>query len=178
MKKLAYLATAAVALSLVGCATDEPAQIQTAPEPAPVELIDTSVPNVRIAYENEKVATALKVVNVRMTKNGEFPKLVFQLLNYTKTKFPVEYKVQWLDMDGAPLQSTAAWQQTTVAAQEAKPVVSMGRATNAVSAQITIRFPNNVEIFVPTPDPAEKMRIEREVIDEYNARLSRGELKQ
>ena len=172
MKKLAYLATAAVALSLMGCATDEPAQMQTAPEPAPVELIDTSVPNVRIAYENEKVATALKVVNVRMTKNGVFPKLVFQLLNYTKTKFPVEYKVQWLDMDGAPLQSTAAWQQTTVAAQEAKPVVSMGRA------QITIRFPNNVEIYVPTPDPVEKMRIEREVIDEYNARLSRGELKQ
>lgn len=178
MKKRIYLTVAVSALALAGCATDEPVQVQNEPAAAPIELIDTSVPNVRIAYENEKVVTALKVVNVRMTKTGAFPKLVFQVLNYTKTKFPVEYKVQWLDMDGAPLQSTAAWQQTTVAAQEAKPLVSMGRATNAVSAQITVRFPTNVEIYVPTPDPVEKMRIEREVIDDYNARLSRGELKQ
>lgn len=174
MKKTTLVAAVAAAL-LAGCATQEPPVAQ--PEPKPIELVDTSVSNVRITYANEQVAMAMKAMNVRMIKDGTFPKLVFQLVNFTQAKFPVEYKVQWLDRDGAPLQSTAPWLQTTLTGMEAKPLVSLGKSVDAQSAQVTIRFPQNVEIYVPTPDPAEQLRIERQVIDDYNARLASGELK-
>lgn len=59
---------------------------------------------------------------------------------------------------------------------EAKAIVSLGKSVDAAAATVTIRFPQNVEIYVPTPDPVEQMRIERQVIDEYNARLASGQL--
>lgn len=176
MKKILTVTAALGTMMLAGCATNTPAPAPQ-PAPEPVQLVDTSIANIRITYANEQVATAVKALNARIKKDGTFPKLVFQMVNFTQAKFPIEYKVQWLDADGAPLQSTAPWLQTTLTGMEAKPVVSLGKSDEAHSAQITIRFPQNVEIYVPTPDPVEKMRIERQVIDEYNARLAAGELK-
>ena len=173
MKKLFLVSAAAGALLLGGCAADQPA---VAPEPEPIQLVDASVPGVRISYASEQVATATKVMNARIIRKDAVPKLAFELVNFTRASIPVEYKVQWVDVDGAPLQSTAAWQQTTVSGMEAKPVVSIGKSTSAATAYVTVRFPTSVEIYVPTPDPVEKMRIERQVIDEYNARLAAGEV--
>lgn len=79
------------------------------------------MPGVRISYASEQVATATKVMNARIIRKDAFPKLAFELVNFTRASIPVEYKVQWVDVDGAPLQSTAAWQQTTVSGMEAKP---------------------------------------------------------
>lgn len=174
MKKILTVTATLGTMLLAGCATNEPAP---QPAPEPVQLVDNSVPNIRITYANEQVATTVKTLNAHIIKKGALPKLVFQIVNFTQAKFPIEYKVQWLDEDGAPLQSTAPWLQTTLSGMEAKPVVSLGKSVDAHAAQITIRFPQNVEIYVPTPDPVEKMRIERQVIDEYNARLAAGELK-
>ena len=174
MKKILAIGAAA-AMMLAGCATNQPAKSQQ-PAPEPVKLVDTSVPNVRISYSDEQVATALKAMNVRLVKDGRFPKLAFQLVNFTQAKFPIEYKIQWLDIDGAPLQSTAPWLQTTITGMEAKAIVSLGKSVDAAAATVTIRFPQNVEIYVPTPDPVEQMRIGRQVIDEYNARLASGQL--
>ena len=102
MKKILAIGAAA-AMMLAGCASNQPAEPQQpAPEPEPIQLIDTSVANVRITYSDEQVASALKAMNVRLVKEGKFPKLVFQLVNFTQAKLPVEYKVQWLDGDGAP----------------------------------------------------------------------------
>ncbi len=178
MKKILTVTATVGVLMLAGCATNEPAPTPTPqPEPAPIQLVDTSVKNVRITYADEQVATAIKAMNARITKKDAFPKLVFQLVNLTQTKLPIEYKIQWLDQDGAPLQSSAAWLQATLTGMEVKPIVSLGKSVDAQSAQVTVRFPQNVEIYVPTPDPVEQMQIERQVIDDYNARLSAGELK-
>lgn len=158
---------------LAGCATDQPAP---QPAPEPVQLVDNSVPGVNITYADEQVATTVKVMTPRITRNGRFPKLVFQLVNFSQVKLPIEYKVQWVDADGAPLQSSAPWLQTTLSGTEAKPLVSLGKAADAAACHVTVRFPTNVEIYVPTPDPVEQMRIERQVIDEYNSRLASGQL--
>lgn len=176
MKKILCASAIAGAMLLAGCANQQviPA---AQPEPEPIQLVDTSVPGVRVSYADEQVATAMKVMNARIVRKDVLPKLAFELVNFTQVSFPIEYKVQWSDSDGAPLQSSAAWLQTTLSGMEAKPIVSLGKATNAATANITIRFPSNVQIYVPTPDPVEKMRIEKQVIDEYNARLAAGELK-
>ncbi len=174
MKKVLTISALSVAL-LAGCAANQPVAPQ--PEPEPIQLVDTSYQNVRISYANEQVATAMKVLNARIVRKGALPKLTFQLVNFSQAKYPIEYKVQWVDEDGMPLMSTAPWLQTTLTGMEAKPIGSIGKSVNAKAAHITIRFPTNVEIYVPTPDPVEKMRIERQVIDEYNARLAAGELK-
>ena len=84
MKKILAIGAAA-AMMLAGCATNQPAQSQQ-PAPEPVKLVDTSVPNVRISYSDEQVATALKAMNVRLVKDGRFPKLAFQLVNFTQAK--------------------------------------------------------------------------------------------
>lgn len=177
MKKSVPLLIALSVASLAGCATDQPLQNEPVPEvKAPVQLVDRSVPNVEITYSSEPVAVAMKVMNVRLTKSGVFPKLVFHAVNFTQTKFPIEYKVQWLDADGAPLPTSAPWLQTTLSGMEAKPLSAIGKSVDAKAVKLTVRFPSNVEIYVPTPDPMEKMRIERQVIDDYNARLSSGKM--
>ena len=165
-------------LILTGCANRQPVQApEPVPEVEPVKLVESPLPNVRVTYADERAAGAVKVLNVRCAKTQRFPKLTFELVNVTQVKLPVEYKVQWVDADGAPLQSTAAWQQAVLSGSEAKPVVSIGRAQEAAAAYLTVRFPVNVELYVPTPDPVEKAKIERQVIDDYNARLSSGQLK-
>lgn len=177
MKKSVPLLIALSAALLAGCATDQPLQNEPVPEvKAPVQLVDRSVPNVEITYSSEPVAVVMKVMNVRLTKLGVFPKLVFHAVNFTQTKFPIEYKVQWLDADGAPLPTSAPWLQTTLSGMEAKPLSAIGKSVDAKAVKLTVRFPSNVEIYVPTPDPMEKMRIERQVIDDYNARLSSGKM--
>lgn len=169
MKKSLYfaLASAVSALILSGCANQQP--VEPIPEPEPVKLVDRSVAGVTVTYANESVANAVKVVGARLNSTERFPKLTFALLNMTQTKFPVEYQIQWIDKDGAPLQSSSAWLQTTLTGSAGKPVVSMGRSADAVSALITVRFPENVEIFVPTPDPVEQKKLEEEYIRNFYA---------
>lgn len=161
------LAAAAGALILSGCANQQP--VQPVPEPEPVQLVDRSVAGVTVTYASESVANAVKVVGTRLNTADRFPKLTFALLNMTQTKFPVEYQIQWVDKDGAPLQSSSAWLQTTLTGSTGKPVVSMGRSADAASALITVRFPENVEIFVSTPDPVEQKKLEEEYIRNFYA---------
>jgi uncharacterized protein YcfL len=176
--KIVSLAAALTALLIAGCATNEqlPQELPM-PAPAPVELVDTSVPNLKISYADENVARSVKVLNARVVKKGQFPRVAFEIVNFTQVKFPIEYKVQWCEADGTPLQSSAPWLQTTLSGTEAKPVGSMGKSVDAVFANVTIRFPTNVQIFVPTPDPVEQMRIEQQVVNDYNARLSSGQIR-
>lgn len=174
MKRFLPIAAAAsAALIMAGCASTQPPQ---EPLPEPIQLVDTSVPNLRVTYADEQVAQCVKVMTARVVKKGQFPKVAFQLVNFTQAKFPIEYKIQWVDEDGAPLQSTAPWLQTTLSGSEAKPISSLGKSVEAFAALVTIRFPTSVEIYVPTPDPVEQMRIERQVIDDYNARLAAGQV--
>lgn len=172
MKKVLVLAAAVSAVLLSGCATEQPAVVQE----EPVQLVDRSVPNVTFTYATESIARGVKALNARIVQSGQFPKLTFELVNFTQAPYPIEYRIQWMDADGAPVLTTAPWLQTNLSGMEVKPIASLGKQVNAKAAIVTFRFPTSVEIYVPTPDPVEQMRIERQVIDDYNARLASGQL--
>lgn len=178
MMKKTWLVAALTAALVSGCATNQSAPSVPVVQPEPILLVDTSVSGITVNYETETVASTVKVMTQHIVRNGAFPKLVFQLVNVSQTRLPVEYKVQWIDKDGAPLLTSAPWLQATLSGPEAKPLVSIGKSADAASVAITVRFPQNVQIYVPKPDPVEQMAIERQVMQEYNARLAAGQIVQ
>ena len=178
MRKVVIALGSCIALMmLTGCATNKSQSVEELAVATPIQMIDTSVENITVTYATETVASTVKVMTQHIVKNGQFLKVVFQLVNVSQSKLPVEFKVQWLDRDGAPLTTTAPWLQTTVSGMEAKAAYSIGKSVDAVAASISVRFPENVQIYVATPDPVEQMKLEQQVVNEYNARLASGQIK-
>lgn len=166
--RLAALSAAASAALLLsaGCTTPPLPEPSTAADPVPA-LTAQVAPAVTVHYDNELVARALQVVNASMTKSGQLPKLAFSIRNKISERYPIEYQIEWRDADGAPLLVSSAWQQVTLTGNADKAVQSIGKSVNARSAAITIRIPQQVEIYVPEPDPVEQMKMQQQ----YNQQL-------
>ena len=163
MKKLC-LALACGALVLCGCQTPAPV---SAPEPEPLLLSANVAPGVAVHYDHELVASALEVVRANINASGRLPKLTFQIRNKISQRYPIEYRIEWLDADGAPLMVSSAWQQVTLSGNAIRAVTSMGKSPDAKTVNIALRIPQPVEIFVPEPDPMEQMKMQ----EEYNRQM-------
>lgn len=156
MKKL-LLALFTSSLVLCACKTTVPA----AP-PEPLLLSANVAPGVTAHYDNEIVAQALEVVRANINTSGRLPKLSFQIRNKISQRYPIEYRVEWLDSDGAPLLVSTAWQQVTLSGNSIRGIQSIGKSPDAKSVNISLRIPQPVEIFVPEPDPMEQMKMQQQ----------------
>ena len=88
--------------------------------------------------------------------SSDLPRCIVRVVNLTQQRVPLEYKVVWEDQYGAPLLYTAAWQRTPVAETGEKTIVNMAKTPGAARATVTLRFPVDVQIWVPEPDPAQQ----------------------
>ena len=157
MKKI-FIASALSALLLAGCTTPPPAA-----EPEPIQLEVAPCPGVTVTFADENVARGVAVMTARIAKQGTLPQLALTFKNISQIKFPIEYRVEWLDENGAPLMTSSAWQRITLTGSAMKSVSSIGKAQNAQTANVSVRFPIDVEIFVPEPDPVELMQVQQQM---------------
>lgn len=166
MKKLC-LTLLSGTLILCGCATNTPPAAAPAQAPEPLLLSANVAPGVAVHYESELVAQALQVVGANINTSNRLPKLSFQIRNKISQRYPIEYRIEWLDANGAPLIVSSAWQQVTLSGNAIRGIQSIGKSPEAKSVNIALRIPQPVEIFIPEPDPMEQMKMQQE----YNRQL-------
>ena len=148
--KLRFLSMLLLALALCACVRQEQ-QLQ------PVQLEDHSHPQITVVYGSESEQACVRVERKTLDDSGKLPRCIIHLKNLTKVKLPVEYQFSWLDAYGAPLQSSSAWQRVTLAQNGEKSLVDMGKSPEARTVIFYLRFPTDVQIWVPTPDPVQVM---------------------
>ena len=123
-------------------------------EPQPLPLVVDPHPQIRVVFGNECVRSCLDIANATVDTSSDLPRCIVRVVNLSQQKVPLEYKVVWEDRYGAPLLFTSAWQRTPVAESGEKTIVNMAKTPGAVRATVTLRFPEDVQIWVPEPDPA------------------------
>lgn len=142
---------AIMTLILCACSKEEP----------PVQVIsleDRSHPQITIVYASEDVAHYVEIVDKNMDLSRNLPRSIIRVKNRSAASLPLEYQFVWLDDYGAPLLSRSAWQRTTLPQNGEKSFADMGKSPLAKTVTFYVRFPNDVEIWVPTPDPVEMMK--------------------
>lgn len=125
-----------------------------APAPAPIILEDRSHPQISIVYGSEAEYHVVKIMDKQMDLSGNLPRVVVRLKNTVPNKVPFEYQCSWEDEFGAPLITSSAWQRVTLPQNGEKVIVDMGKSVKAKKVTIHLRFPKDVQIWVPAPDPA------------------------
>lgn len=147
--KLRFLFVSLLALTLCACGKQEP-QIQPV-----VSLEDRSHPQITVIYGGEAERTCVRVESKAFDNSGNLPRCILRLKNLTKSQLPIEYQFSWLDAHGAPLLSSPAWQRATLGQNGEKSLVNLGKSPQASSVTFHLRFPTDVQIWVPSPDPAQ-----------------------
>lgn len=161
MKKI--ILCSAVALTLLGgCATNEPQQVPQA-QPEPVLLDVSPAQNVHVTFADENIARGVAVMTARIGQVGTLPQLTLVVKNVTQLKFPIEYQIEWTDENGTPLMTSAAWQRITLTGNMKKSLSNIGKSQDARIANVAIRFPVDIEIYVPEPDPMAQMKLQQEI---------------
>lgn len=155
------------AFILSGCSTMKEQLSASPAEVEPILLSANVAQGVSVHYESELVARALQVVNAKIDTKERLPKLSFQIRNLISQRYPIEYRIEWLDSNGAPLMISSAWQQVTLSGNAIRAVLSIGKSVDAKSVNIALRIPQPVEIFVPEADPMEQMKMQ----EEYNRQM-------
>lgn len=122
-------------------------------EPLPLPLVVEPHPQIRVVFGNESVRGCLDITNATVDTSSDLPRCIVRVMNLSQQKLPLEYKVVWEDQYGAPLVYTAAWQRSPVAESGEKTIVNMAKTPGAARATVTLRFPEDVQIWVPAPDP-------------------------
>ncbi len=120
----------------------------------PVVLEDTSNPYMTIIYNGENEYSVIKILDKNMDLTGRVPRAIVRLKNIYTLKLPIEYQCEWTDEFGAPIGSRAAWQRLTIPQNGEKVIVDLGKSTESRHVTIHLRFPEEVKIWVPYPDPA------------------------
>ena len=123
---------------------------------APLPLVIDPHSQIRVIFGNDDVRNCLDVINAAVDTSSDLPRCIIRVVNLTQQRVPLEYKVVWEDQYGAPLLYTAAWQRTPVAETGEKTIVNMAKTPGAARATVTLRFPVDVQIWVPEPDPAQQ----------------------
>lgn len=149
--KLKLVVMAIMTLILCACSKEEP----------PVQVIsleDRSHPQITIVYASEDVAHYVEIVDKNMDLSRNLPRSIIRIKNRATASLPLEYQFVWLDGYGAPLLSRSAWQRTTLPQNGEKSFADMGKSPLAKTVTFYVRFPKDVEIWVPTPDPVDMMK--------------------
>lgn len=155
--KLRFLILPLLALALCACVKQE----QQPQQPQAVQLEDRSHPRITVVYGGEAEQACVRVERKTLDDSGNLPRCIIQLKNLTTSRLPIEYQFAWLDAYGAPLQSSSAWQRVTLAQNGEKSLVDMGKSPEASTVTFYLRFPTDVQIWVPTPDPVQMMEEQR-----------------
>lgn len=132
-------------MALCACAKQEPLPLVVDPHP-----------QIRVIFGNESVRNCFDITNAVVDTSSDLPRCIVRVVNLTQQRVPLEYKVVWEDQYGAPLLYTAAWQRTPVAETGEKTIVNMAKTPGAARATVTLRFPVDVQIWVPESDPAQQ----------------------
>lgn len=129
----------------------------------PVVLEDTSLPGLTIVYGSEDMARSVGVVKPQIIQEGGLMRLTGSIKNLTQYSFPIEYQIIWSDGVGGALPYAPSWQRVTLPGRAQKPFSNFGKDKRAAMATINFRFPKDIEIFVPEPDPMELMKYQQEL---------------
>lgn len=148
--KIKFIAFLFVTFVLSACAQTNNAV--TALEP--IVLEDRSHPLITIIYGSEVEYNAVKVMDRQLDATGNLPRVIVRLKNVIPNKVPFEYQCSWEDEFGAPLITSSAWQRITLPQNGEKVVVDMGKSIKAKKVTVHFRFAQDVQIWVPTPDPS------------------------
>ncbi len=157
MKKNLLALFAATSL-LVGCASQEPV-VPSAP------LEETPQSDIKIIYGLQELANSVKVIEPKVFLDGRLYKFTGSLKNLTSAEFPVEYQVIWKAADGGAAQSPSSWQRVTLYPRSEKPITAIAKDINARSVIVTIKLPQDLQIFIPAPDPIEYENYRRNYIE-------------
>lgn len=142
---------AIMTLMLCACSKEEP-PVQT------ISLEDRSHPQITVVYASEDVAQCVEIADRNMDMSRNLPRCIIRVKNRAAASLPIEYQFVWLDSYGAPLLSRSAWQRTTLPQNGEKSFADMGKSPLAKTVTFYVRFPKDVEIWVPTPDPVDMMK--------------------
>lgn len=149
--KIKMLAAVLALFAITACTANKS---QEAEVPAPIVLEDRSHPQIAIVYGSEAEYHVVKIMDKQMDLTGNLPRVVVRLKNTVSSKVPFEYQCIWEDEFGAPLITSSAWQRVTLPQNGEKVIVDMGKSVKAKKVTMHVRFPVDVPIWVPTPDPA------------------------
>lgn len=157
MKKTCIACLAVVSL-LAGCANQQP----TIPSAPLEEMVQA---NLKIIYGTPTLANAIKFVEGNVFQDGRLYKCVGSFKNLTSSEFPIEYQVTWKDANGGSVQSPSSWQRVTMYPRSEKPITAIAKDVTARSAIVTIKLPQDLQIFIPAPDPIEYENYRRNYIE-------------
>jgi len=98
---------------------------------------------VSVRYESERLAAQVAAEDAAVRSNGRFSQLQLSLVNTTGRSRTIEYKVDWLDIDGFEVGAVSAWHVMTLSGNARERIQSAGQSSEAVSAAVSIRTPQN-----------------------------------
>lgn len=150
--KLKLALIAIMILLLCACSKKEEPSVPS------ISLEDRSHPQITIVYASEHVASCVEITDKNMDISRKLPRSIIRVKNRASANLPIEYQFVWLDSYGAPLLSSSAWQRTTLPQNGEKSFVDMGKSLSAKTVTFYVRFPTDVEIWVPAPDPVEMLK--------------------
>lgn len=96
--------------------------------------------------KDKALAKDIQVDDIRARYQGEFLEGQAVLINLVKSTVEYEYKFEWFDSEGFPIESTVSlWKPDLLYGKETKWIKALCPVPNAKGFKIMIREPNPVE---------------------------------
>lgn len=99
-----------------------------------------------ILIKDKNLAKKIQVVDVKARYQGDFLEGQTVLTNLEKSTVPFEYKFEWFDGEGYPIETPVVhWAPDLLYGKETKWIKAMCPVPNAKGFKVLIREPNPVE---------------------------------
>ncbi len=99
-----------------------------------------------IMIKDKSLAKKIQVVDVKARYQGDFLEGQTVLTNLEKSTVPFEYKFEWFDAEGYPIETPVVhWAPDLLYGKETKWIKAMCPVPNARGFKVLIREPNPVE---------------------------------
>ncbi|XPV77564.1 MAG: DUF1425 domain-containing protein [Desulfovibrio sp.] len=98
---------------------------------------------VRLVIGAKELLGNVMIENPRFRKVGIFTQCAALLQNVSDDRASLEYKIDWEDSQGFPIDLPTVWHHVTLSPHMSKSIISTGKSQDAYGVIITVRFPDN-----------------------------------